>query len=206
VPYEAERQFFSSLKGGLESDRDLSLQVGGAIETVLVRYNTVVWENRFVVGGVVEQILGSAARALGLAVQNAGKQNQGWDLELPSGLGLSVKGVFASMGGKHNLINYRGDASAAVWRTATIFVMSDTGIGYTDPDFGADLTSRSADALQISGKGLQEWWAEWPEWLIGGVKVPRKPTGPAARVASDPVAFDILQGFPRLTPHWAPEI
>lgn len=205
MAFELERQFFRAFKEGLESDPELARQTGDAIAAVLERYNTVVWENRFVVGGVVEQIVGSAARALGLEVANAGKQNQGYDLELGEGVGISIKGVFASINGWHNLINTRGGTPGR-WRTATLFVMSGEGICYVDPDLGGDLTQQSRDALQISGRGLREWWASHPEWVVIEVDVPEKPTGPASRVASDPVSWDILQGFPRLTPHWRPEV
>lgn len=211
LQFSSERSFFLLYKEALESDRALLTEVVSAIDAVLTRYNTTVWENRFIVGGVVEQIIGASARELGLNVQNAGKQNQGYDLELeaPGGLGISIKGVFATTNGMHNLVNVRSSSQERDlrerWLTATIFVMSEVGIGYTDPHFGASFLNPTSDALQISGRLLKHWWVENPEWLINA-PIPKKPDGPAVRVASDAVSFDIFSDFARLQRSWRPEI
>lgn len=209
--FSSERTFFLLYKEALDRDEVLRHEVVGAIDAVLTRYNTSVWENRFIVGGVVEQIIGASARDLGLDVQNAGKQNQGYDLELegPNGAGISIKGVFATTSGMHNLVNVRtSDPERDLrerWTTATIFVMSEVGIGYTDPLFGGAFLNPTGDALQISGRLLRQWWGEHPEWLIQA-PIPRKPGGPAVRVASDAVSFDIFSDFDRLKRSWRPEI
>lgn len=209
--FSSERAFYLLYKEAIEKDAVLLSEVVAAIDAVLTRYNTVVYENRFIVGGVVEQIIGASARDLGLEVQNAGKQNQGYDLELgvADGAGISIKGVFASTGGRHNLINIRSSESdrdlRELWTTATIFVMSEIGIGYTDPLFGADFLHPTKDALQISGGLLKKWWAQHPEWLIEA-PIPRKPSGPASRVASDAVSLDIFGDFKRLARSFRPEI
>lgn len=209
--FSVERAFFSLYKEALEVDYDLLREVVEAIGTVLTRYNTVVWENRFIVGGVVEQIIGSSARSLGLEIRNAGKQNQGYDLELDEsqGVGISIKGSFASTNGMHNLVNVRSPSPETDmrqrWTTATIFVMSNVGIGYTDPLFGRDFLNSSGDALQISGSRLKEWWGQNPQWLIVA-PIPKKPSGTAMRVASDAVSFDIFSDFPRLRESWSAEI
>jgi len=206
-----ERTFYARYKQGLESDRGLFDEVLGAIAEVLSRYNTTVFENRFIVGGVVEQIIGASARALELNVHNAGKQNQGYDIELDDSqeTGISIKGVFASTSGHHNLVNTRGSNEgrdlASLWTTSTLFVMSGVGIGYTDPELGGEFLHPTADALQISGGGLQRWWNENPEWIIRA-DVPPKSSGPATRVASDAVAWDVFANFERLKKHWSPEI
>jgi len=211
LQFSSERTFFLLYKEALERDQALLAEVVAAIDAVLTRYNTTVWENRFIVGGVVEQIIGASARDLGLDVQNAGKQNQGYDLELeaPSGVGISIKGVFATTNGMHNLVNVRSSSPdrdlRERWTTATIFVMSEVGIGYTDPRFGADFLNPTSDALQISGRLLTQWWNDHPEWLISA-PIPRKPRGPAVRVASDAVSFDIFSDFNRLQRSWRPEI
>ncbi len=211
LQFTNERAFFMLYKEALESDLVLLAEIVAAVDAVLTRYNTTVWENRFIVGGVVEQIIGASARALGLEVQNAGKQNQGYDLELegPSGVGISIKGVFATTNGLHNLVNVRSSSNdrdlRERWSTATIFVMSEVGIGYTDPRFGAGFLNTTSDALQISGRSLKAWWNENPEWLIDA-PIPKKPVGPAMRVASDAVSFDIFSDFDRLKRSWRPEI
>jgi len=209
--YQAERVFFDQYRQRINDSPALKTSVSEAIGVTLERYNTTVWENRFIVGGVIEQIIGASARAVGLTVENAGKSNQGYDLEIQNDptIGISVKGVFASVNGKHNLVNFRGEGNAedptSRWNTATMFVMSGVGIGYTDPEFGGQYLHVTSDALQISGKGLQEWWIANPDRLIE-IEIPGKPTGPAIRVASDPVSFDVLQDYPNLIPHWRAEI
>ena len=209
--FSSERAFYALYKDAIERDPVLLAEVVAAIDTVLTRYNTTVWENRFIVGGVVEQIIGASARDLGLEVQNAGKQNQGYDLELegPDGTGISIKGVFATSNGMHNLVNVRtSDPDRDLrdrWTTATIFVMSEVGIGYTDPLFGFEFLNPTGDALQISGRHLKKWWDDHPDWLIRA-PIPRKPDGPAVRVASDAVSFDIFSDFDRLKRSWRPEI
>ena len=211
LQFSSERAFFLLYKEALERDHVLLSEVVAAIDAVLTRYNTTVWENRFIVGGVVEQIIGASARDLGLDVQNAGKQNQGYDLELDgaNGAGISIKGVFATTNGMHNLVNVRtSDPDRDLrerWTTATIFVMSEVGIGYTDPHFGAKFLNPTGDALQISGRSLKQWWDDHPEWLIRA-PIPRKPSGPAVRVASDAVSFDIFSDFDRLRRSWSAEI
>ena len=47
--YQNEQNFFTLYKEGLETDRPLFDEVLGAIAEVLSRYNTTVFENRFIV-------------------------------------------------------------------------------------------------------------------------------------------------------------
>lgn len=56
----------------------------------------------------------------------AGKQNQGYDLELPSGEGLSIKAAFSSRGGQIRLINSLGKGTRT-WVDATLFPMTGWG-------------------------------------------------------------------------------
>jgi hypothetical protein len=209
--FDAEREFFVAFRSGLSARPEVLGELLGALDAALRRYNTTVWENRFIVGGVTEQIVGSAARAVGLSVANAGKRNQGYDLELSTepAVGISVKGVFASVNGYHNLINTRGAADnvelIARWQTATIFIMAGAGIGYVDPELGSGFLKCTSDALQISGRDLRDFWMPNSAWILEA-DVPKKPTGEAQRVASDAVSFDIFADFPILQKNWLPEI
>jgi hypothetical protein len=209
--FELQRDFFKKYRKLITSNYAIEVEVTNSISAVLHRYNTVVWENRFIVGGVVEQVIGASARALGIDIRNAGKQNQGYDLELndENHSGISIKAVFASTKGKHNLVNTRSTNNGGVdpsrWQSATIFVMAGVGMGYIDPEFGSNLVTSTSDAIQISGKGLQEWWDHNPEWLIP-IEISNKPTGEASRVASDAVSFDVFQDFQTLKKFWEPEI
>jgi hypothetical protein len=203
--YDAERSFFLEFRRRLRDDTQLVQEIEGALSAVHQRYDTRVWENRFVAGGVTEQIIGSAARALHLEVANVGKHNQGHDLELPTGEGLSVKAIFASTSGDIRLINQMGKGGRR-WAKATIFPMARVGIGYADPGLAEGLTSSSGDALVIKGRDLKRLWDASPQWLIDFVAVPPKSLGSNTSVASDVVAFDMFQRFPRLMRNFQPEM
>ena len=215
VRFEQQRRFFGDYRDLLGGSHSLRREVIDAIAAVLRLYNTAVWENRFIVGGVVEQIIGSSARALGFDVRNAGKSNQGYDLQLSGDpvVGISVKGAFAKkQGGTINLINLRKkdgqltQAEAAKrWSSATIFVIAGVGIGYADHEQIPDLVISTADAIQIKGEDLASWWRSNPEWLIDA-DVPVKPKGPTVRVASDAVSLDVFADFSQLGAHWEREI
>lgn len=205
MAYDAERDFFLAFLTRLRKDAELIEEIEGALVAVHQRYDTRVWENRFVAGGVTEQIIGSAARAVGLVVANVGKHNQGHDLELPGGEGLSIKAVFSSTDGQIRLINKLG-AGSRVWMDATIFPMAGVGIGYADPELVPGLTSSSGDALVISGRDLKAFWHGNRQWLMDFVQVPPKSSGGNTSVASDVVAFDVFQRFPRLMNSFRPEI
>jgi|LakMenEpi03Aug12_release.lakeMendotaPanAssembly.Ray.scaffolds.fasta_scaffold367868_2 hypothetical protein len=203
--YESEREFFLDFKRLLGVDAELVSEIEGALSEVHLRYDTKVWENRFIAGGVTEQVVGSAARRLGLEVANAGKQNQGFDLQLPGGEGISLKAVFGKPNSQIRLINALGSGTR-VWVDATIFPIATIGIGYADPDLTPGLTSSSGDALVIKGRDLVDFWESNPRWLIDFVNVPPKASGGNTSVASDVIAFDLFQRFPGLMDGFKPEI
>lgn len=205
MAYERERAFFRAYHAKLRTDDELVAQIEQAFREMHKRYDTKIWENRFVAGGLTEQIIGSSARALGVRVANAGKQNQGYDLELHTGEGISIKGVFASTNGQIRLINNLGTGGRA-WTDATLFPMAGVGIGYADPDLCPDFTFQSGDALVCNGRRLKEFWNEQSKWLVDFVDVPPKSTGEHTAVASDVIAFEMFQRFPRLRDNFEAEI
>lgn len=203
--FEREREFFTTYRDRLKGDEELIAQVEAAFLEMHDRYDTKIWENRFVAGGLTEQIIGSSARALGIDVANAGKHNQGYDLELPSREGISIKGSFASTSGQIRLINNLGRGSRA-WADGTLFPMAGIGIGYADPDLCPGFTSQSGDALVLSGKRLKNFWIANPGWLVEFVNIPPKSTSAYTAVASDVVAFEMFQRYPRLRDNFKAEI
>lgn len=203
--YERERAFFLALRDGLTADTDLRDTVLAALTDLNERYSTTIWENRYIVGGVTEQVVGAAGRALGLRVANAGKQNQGYDLLVDAEAGLSVKAHYAPGLGRVNLINTRGEAATRAWEKATIFVIRHVGIGYADPVLLPDATLRSRDAIQLPLKTVIDFWRRDREWLIE-VDVPGKGNAVTSRVASDAVAVDLFGSHPRLMQYFQPEI
>jgi hypothetical protein len=186
-----------------------------AIEETLKRYDTGPYENRFGVGGIVEQVLGSAARALGFQVNNAGARLQRYDLELTPGEGLSVKAQFGlySRSTKVRLTNSQG--AIGVWDTGTIFVLTDVGIGYADAGLapGATVLSGDGHSLDVAVLPLLRLWGVQPRtqrgkppaWLSAlnmpnhqpgyflQMPIPDRPAVPSPRLISDPLALDILQ-------------
>jgi len=212
--FDLERTFATGFFGALSRDSDLRGEIVAAMTECLSRYDTGPWENRFIVGGVFEQILGSAARELGLHVQNAGARLQGYDLELADDRGISVK--FASgrvqRSARFRLTNSQGAAGA--WRRGTLFVQTGLGIGYADPDLAPGITTTSGDgkSLDIYLLPLLGLWgveapparpatslppqaqvtfAPDPRYFLH-LPIPERPKIRAPRLASDPIARDVL--------------
>jgi hypothetical protein len=216
APFAAERQFFLDFAERLTAAPELQAEVVGAIADILARYNTTIPENRFIVGGVIEQILGSAPRAAGLSVTNVAKTQHGHDLVLGPGAGLSVKAHLAPSGGSVTLINTRGASEDAVWKTATLFVVREVGIGYADPVLLPGKAVRTSDSINLSLSALLALWKPVPElfadipnspqqWLVS-MPIPTKPEVTTRRVVSDREAHDIFMGgYPSLLKHWQAE-
>lgn len=216
APFAAERQFFLDFGARLTAAPELQAEVIGAIADILARYNTTIPENRFIVGGVIEQIVGSAARAAGLQVKNVAKTQHGHDLVLGPGAGLSVKAHLAPTGGSVTLINTRGVSEDAVWRTATLFVVRTVGIGYADPSLLPVKAVRTSDSINLPLAALLALWNPVPklfvdlpdspqQWLVP-MPIPTKPEVTTRRVVSDREAHDIFMGgYPRLLQNWQAE-
>ena len=206
--HRAERSWWAAYKAGLEADAEVAAEVGEALRQLNIRYDTAIWENRFIVGGICEQIIGASARAVGAEIDNAAKAFTGVDLRLPGGGGLSVKAVFAKGFTSVRLINTLGSAGGRRrWVEATVFVIRQVGIGYADPGLLEDRTDFTGDAVELRATWLKTLWAERPDLLTTAVDVPRKPdTLRNPRAASDLLSHDLLSGFSRLRMHWRPEL
>lgn len=220
--FEVERDFAKAFFSSLSLERDLQKEIVAAIDETLRRYDTGPWENRFGVGGVIEQILGSSARAMGFEVQNVGAHLQKFDLELSNGTGLSVKAQFGgySRSSRVRLTNSQGAAGS--WDTGTFFVLTGLGIGYADRDLASDATLHAGDgkSLDVAVVPLLHLWGITPRsqkgpppaWLqeltmpkhVPGyfiqLPIPDRAAVTAPRLMSDPIALDILQSgrSPRL--------
>lgn len=221
-PFQVERAFARSFFSELSRDIELQSEILAAVEETLRRYDTGPWENRFGVGGIIEQIIGSAARALGFPVENAGAHLQKYDLELTPGVGLSVKAVFGpySRSSRVRLTNSQG--AEGVWDTGTFFLLTNVGIGYADSTLLPNATVRAGDgkSLDVAVMPLLQFWGitprkqrgKPPQWLhqlaipshtpgyFIALPIPDRPAVPSPRLVSDPLALDILQSgrSPRL--------
>jgi len=220
--FEVERSFASDYFTALSFERDLQQEIVAAIDETLRRYDTGPFENRFGVGGVIEQVLGSSARAMGFDVKNVGAHRQKFDLELSNGTGVSVKAQFGrySRSSRVRLTNSQG--AEGTWDTGTLFVLTGLGIGYADRGLAPDATLHAGDdkSLDVAVIPLLHLWGvtprsqkgKPPQWLreltmpehVPGffvpLPIPDRATVTAPRLISDPIALDILQSgrSPRL--------
>lgn len=92
--YKLQRDAFRRLKAKLQADASLRTELETALEILLSEYDTTVHENRFVVGGACERILGAAIRAAGINAENVGTRNPRIDLALRGSEGFSTKKSF----------------------------------------------------------------------------------------------------------------
>ena len=206
MAFSVERDFFSEFKAGLDKKPVVLDEFLAACRAVNVRFDTAIYENRFIVGGVVEQLLGASMRAVGCDIDNVAKTSRGVDLSLPTlDVGFSVKAQF-KRGPEIRLVNTMGGSGAsAEWTHATIFVIVGVGIGYADPDLVKSGLVPRSDVLTLKTSALAEMWATQTGFLIQ-CDVPAKPVKSRhTRVASDVVAQDIMIEFKNLQVHYRPE-
>jgi hypothetical protein len=92
MAFGVEQQIFSEFKAGIKKKPVVLAEFLAACRAVNVRFDTAIYENRFIVGGVVEQLLGAAMRSVGCDIDNVAKTSRGVDLSSPTlDVGFSVK-------------------------------------------------------------------------------------------------------------------
>lgn len=150
--YTAERRAFDRLKADCPHDAKREYEL--AIRTLPRRYNTTIYENRFVVGGAVEAFMCALLRSAGLDCTLYGSQARGGDILLPNDRKISVKGTFRGVTGIR-LLNRMGEGERK-WTTATLFVVSGVGIAFGAPDTVESAHIESVgDAIVLKKDGLQ---------------------------------------------------
>ena len=201
--YKCEREIFSSFKKKIESDASVLKELEKALEVLLSEYNTTVYENRFVVGGVCEYFIGAAMRAVGIDAKNIGAQNERIDVQIPSSEGFSIKGSFTGKRDDIRLINSLGESKTREWSEATIFILSNMGIAYTDPELLPSATASMGDALVLKRRNLDEFLGQHPQYLIRCTVIPKSADIENTKVASEAIAKEILRRkeFPYLGKH-----
>lgn len=198
MQFAAERAAFNKLKKAVESDTALKSDIEEALTELLERFSTQIYENRFVVGGVVEVILTAALRAAGVEARDVGLQEERIDIRIPEG-GFSVKGHFRGSG-DIRLINVLGDSAQADWREATLFVLHGIGIGYADPDLLRDrgVIHRTGDAVVARYAVLRQFFQDEPHWLLK-CRVPQSlQETTSSELVSRALAYQILQRTQKL--------
>lgn len=176
-----------------------------ALAILVQRYNTTIYENRFVVGGAVEVFTCALLKSVGIDCTLYGDQAAGGDILLPGDRKLSVKSRF-TLRGHVTLLNKRGQG-IRTWQTATLFVLSGVGIVFGAPDMvdHAHLTD-TGDAQNISQKGLAALMADTANVLPMEIaqKQPTEMTGfsdkastaLARQILSENEAQTLLRAFP----------
>jgi len=150
----AEKRVFDRLKSDctVEAIQEYEL----AIATLIERYNTTIYENRFVVGGAVEVFTYALLRSVGIDCTLYGDQAKSGDILLPNDRKLSVKGVFTGGVADVRLLNKQG-SGIRTWDTATLFVVSKIGIVYGSPDMvDNDHIKDMSDAIVLKRQGLRK--------------------------------------------------
>ena len=150
--YHQEQRVFDRLKSdcSIEAQHEYEL----AIATLLERYNTTIYENRFVAGGAVEVFTCALLRTVGIDCTLYSDQTKSGDILLPNDKKLSVKGSFRGGANNIKLMNKLGEGERT-WETATLFVISDVGIVFGTPNMvDASEIKDVKDGTELTKKGL----------------------------------------------------
>ena len=190
--YTAHRGIYRQLHDGLTNLPDVLDELLRALGLLISEYDTSIRENRFIAGGATERILAATMRCVGISEARA----RGLDLDdediVVGDCQISVKASFTGGRQAIRLINTLGD-SAATWRTATIFVLANRGIGYADPDLLPDVARSSRDAVILPRPPLDALHDAQPEWMLRCDVPAKSQDASQRRAASEAVATEILQ-------------
>lgn len=190
--YTPHREIYRQLRNGMTSSPDVLDELLRALSLLISEYDTSIRENRFIAGGATERILAATMRCVGISEARA----RGLDLDdediVVGDCQISVKASFTGGRQAIRLINTLGD-SAASWRTATIFVLANRGIGYADPDLLPDVARSSRDAVILPRPPLDDLHDAEPQWLLPCDVPAKSQDASQRRAASEAVATEILQ-------------
>ena len=203
--YEPHRGIYRTFREGLETRDGVLDELLKALGLLISEYDTSIRENRFIAGGATERILATAMRCVGIANARA----RGLDLNdediVVNGHQISVKASFTGGRQAIRLINTLGGAEDTIWRTATIFVLANRGIGYADPALLPNVARSSGDAVILPRRPLDNLHDAEPQWLMRCAVPAKARDASQRRAASEAVATEILRRtaagqamFPRL--------
>ena len=212
--FDRERAEFQRFRENFPTVQDDLVR---ALQALHLRYDTAIRENRFVVGGATEIVLGAAMRACGVPVRHRGTQTVALDLLLEDSppdqpQGYSIKSMLRS--NTTRLVNVLGrQPSVEGWNVATLFLLP-SGIVYADPDLPwwkankAQVIPIRSDALEIRRKAIEQFAAFKPEWYIPApLKVKRSQDERSfVRSASYDLALAVLKDLGGLLFRHLPEL
>lgn len=191
--YPQAREIFLRFKAQLEIQHDLRQELLDAVGLLVDDYNTTYRENRFIVGGAVEEMIAAAMRCIGFEdVRSVGVENVGSDIFVGE-QGFSLKTSFTGRNEAIGMINKQGN-SRPVWTDPTIFVLAGRGIGYADPVLLPNATRDGNDQVSLPRAPLHALFEQDPRWLLRCEVQVKPPTDePPRSIASKAIAVEILQ-------------
>ncbi len=195
-PFDREREGFQILKERFPSIEE---DFRRALLELHQRYSTRVRENRFVVGGATEIVVGAALRACGIPVVPRGTQTLRWDLVFEDRqAGYSVKSMLRAPSTTRLVNTQSRSPSPADWDVATLFLLPE-GLVYADPALPWWRSHRSeirvrSDALVVSRTSIRNFAAQHPEWKIPcPISLPEDQDRARVRTASYDLALTVLK-------------
>ncbi|NPA05781.1 MAG: hypothetical protein GXO54_00015 [Chloroflexi bacterium] len=209
--FQREREEFQKFKACFQPNIVLQEEFLNAVRALYARYDTAIRENRFVVGGALEIILGSVMRACHLPIRHRGTETREWDLLFVDGQGgYSIKSLLKPRTRGTRLVNVLGrDVSPNLWQVATLFLLPQ-GMVYADPALpwwqqrlhDTSVFKVHRDALEVKRRAIEAFAQAAPQWFLPwrqAINVPAMQPRRWVRTASYDVATTILKDeSPRL--------
>jgi hypothetical protein len=195
--FELERNFFKDFRSKCMKiqNREIVNEFVKAIEHLLKEYDTSIYENRFIVGGVIEYIFIALLKALGFNASHSGEKDKRTDIAVEYGgneLKFSIKTNFTGKG-DIRLINKLGKGSKIFWDEPTIFLISGLGIVYADSRFLGDRTIDKGDAIVINVNSIKIFSDENSDYKVN-LEIPVKSEiSPSFHTASFDIAKSVLE-------------
>ena len=152
--YASERRVFDRLKSDCSDKAKQEYEL--AFNTLMERYNSTIYENRFITGGAVEVFTYALLCSVGIDCTLYADQSKSGDILLPHDKKLSLKGTFTGGPSDVTLINKRGEGPRS-WTTATLFIISEIGIVYGDPNMiDSEYLKPTGDGLSLKRRAVVE--------------------------------------------------
>lgn len=149
--FDQAREAFSLLAHALRTEEDLRSDVERAFEFLLARFNTRIYENRFIVGGVTERIISAAFVALGQRATNCGVRVTRTDIAVGD-TSISIKGVFKPGHREVRVVNVMGDSTDARWNEPTPTLAGTNRQFLCSLESALDMPTRITRRKQQSGQ------------------------------------------------------
>lgn len=190
--FRQEFRVFRRLKSNCSEEAKVEYET--AIAMVQRRFNTTIYENRFVVGGAIEVFTCALLRSVGIDCTLYADRETAGDILLPNSKKLSVKSRLTGKQTMITLMNKQG-GGLRPWNTATLFVLADVGIVFGAPDMvDQDSIRDYPDKVTLLGNAIRTL-AENPMNVFScsvARKEPTEMTGLSYK-ASSIIARDIME-------------